>query len=63
VPTNIVMFDTLASADELVARIAPRKNVLVSSMGPHTCGCVTHPEHRRAGARRAAAVAARVLSD
>ena len=62
VPTNIVMFDTLAPADELVARMR-EENVLVSSMGPHTLRCVTHLNVDATGARRAAAVVARVLSD
>ncbi len=62
VPTNIVMFDTLAPADELVARMR-EENVLVSSMGPHTLRCVTHLNIDAAGARGAAAVIARVLSD
>jgi threonine aldolase len=62
VPTNIVMFDTLAPADELVARMR-QENVLVSSMGPHTLRCVTHLNVDAIGARRAAAVVARVLSD
>jgi threonine aldolase len=60
VPTNIVMFDTIAPADELVAHIRD-ENVLVSCMGPHTVRCVTHLNVDVAGAHRAAAVLARVL--
>jgi threonine aldolase len=62
VPTNIVMFDTQAPAAELAARMRD-ENVLVSTMGPHTLRCVTHLNVDAAGARHAAAVIARVLSD
>jgi len=62
VPTNIVMFDTQGSAAELAARMRD-ENVLVSTMGQHTMRCVTHLNVDAAGARHAAAVVARVLSD
>jgi len=62
VPTNLVMFDTEAPAAELAARMRD-ENVLVSTMGPHTMRCVTHLNVDAAGARHAAAVVARVLSD
>ena len=62
VPTNIVIFETRASATELAAGLA-RDGVLVSVMGPHTLRCVTHLDvdatamppcrrHPRARARR-----------
>ena len=60
VPTNIVMFDTIAPAEAVVARLR-KENVLVSSMGPHTVRCVTHLNVDAAGAHRAAAALARVL--
>src|SRR5580704_9612119 len=62
VPTNLVMFDTRAPAAELAARMRD-ENVLVSTMGPHTMRCVTHLNVDAAGARHAATVIARVLSD
>jgi len=62
VPTNIVMFDTRAPAAALAARMRD-ENILVSTMGPHTMRCVTHLNVDAAGARHAAAVVARVLSD
>ena len=62
VPTNLVMFDTRAPAAELAARMRD-ENVLVSTMGPHTMRCVTHLNVDAAGARHAATVVARVLSD
>jgi threonine aldolase len=61
VATNIVMFDTLAPAAELAARMS-EQNVLVSTMGPRTLRCVTHLDVSAAGAQRAAGVVARVLS-
>ena len=61
VPTNIVLFDTLAPAAELAARISA-ENVLVSAMGPRTLRCVTHLDVDTAGVRRAASVIARVLA-
>jgi threonine aldolase len=62
VPTNIVMFDTQGAAAEIAARMRD-ENVLISTMGPHTMRCVTHLNVDAAGARHAAAVVARVLSD
>jgi threonine aldolase len=61
VPTNIVLFDTLAPAAELAARMR-EDGVLVSTMGPHTLRCVTHLNVDAAGAHRAAGVVARVLT-
>ena len=62
VATNIVLFETLTPAAELAARMR-EEDVLVSSMGPHTLRCVTHLDVDAAGARRAAGVIARILSD
>ena len=62
VATNIVMFDTEASAAELAAGMREH-DVLVSAMGPRTLRCVTHLGVDAAGVSRAAAVIARVLSD
>ena len=61
VATNIVMFDTLAPAAALAARMG-EQHVLVSAMGPRTLRCVTHLDVDAAGVRRAAGVVARVLS-
>ena len=61
VPTNIVTFDTQASAAELASRMR-EQNVLVSTMGPRTVRCVTHLNVDAAQAERAAAVLARVLA-
>jgi threonine aldolase len=61
VPTNIVIFDTEAPAEELAARIA-EEQVLVSAMGPLTLRCVTHLNVDTTGVRHAAEVIARVLA-
>lgn len=61
VATNIVMFDTLAPAAGLAARMS-EQNVLVSAMGSRTLRCVTHLNVDAEGARRAAGVIGRVLS-
>jgi threonine aldolase len=61
VATNIVMFETIAPAAELAARMS-EQNVLVSTMGPRTLRCVTHLNVDAGGAQRAAGVVARVLS-
>jgi threonine aldolase len=61
VPTNIVIIDTEAPAEELAARIA-EEHVLVSTMGPLTLRCVTHLNVDAPGVRRAAEVIARVLA-
>jgi threonine aldolase len=61
VPTNIVMFETRLPAAEVAARMR-QEGVLVSTMGPHTLRCVTHLNVGAAGAKRAAAVVARVLT-
>jgi threonine aldolase len=62
VATNIVLFETRIAAETLAARMR-EEQVLVSSMGPHTLRCVTHLDVDAAGARRAASVIARILSD
>jgi threonine aldolase len=61
VATNIVLFDTVAPAAELAARMRA-ENVLVSAMGPRSLRCVTHLDVDAAGVRRAAGVVARILS-
>jgi threonine aldolase len=55
VPTNIVIIDTHAPADDVAARLA-RDGVLVSTMGGHTIRCVTHLGISTAESRRAAEV-------
>jgi threonine aldolase len=61
VPTNIVIFETLARAAGLAASLA-RDGVLVSTMGAHTLRCVTHLGVDAADARRAAEAIAALLA-
>lgn len=60
VPTNIVLIETRASADD-VSRRAAEDGVLLTRMGPHAVRCVTHLDVDEAGCRRAADVIARAL--
>jgi len=60
-PTNIVIFETRASAPELEAALAAQ-GVLVTVMGPHTLRCVTHLDVDEAAVRHAAGVIARVVA-
>ncbi len=60
-PTNIVIFETRATAPELEAVLAA-EGVLVNVMGPHTLRCVTHLDVDEAAVRRAAGVIARALA-
>jgi len=59
-PTNIVLMETRADADDVVRRSA-EQGVLVSRIGPNAVRCVTHLDAREDGCRRAADVLARVL--
>ncbi len=60
-PTNIVIFETRASAPELAAVIAAQ-GVLVTVMGPRQLRCVTHLDVDEAAVRRAAGVIAHALA-
>jgi threonine aldolase len=61
VPTNIVIIETQAAAEDVAAKLT-REGVLVSATGGHTIRCVTHLGVDAADARRAAEVMAAILA-
>ena len=61
VPTNIVIIETEAAAEDVAGKLA-RDGVLVSVMGGQTIRCVTHLGIDAVDARRAAEVIATLLA-
>ncbi len=55
VPTNMVVFDTAAPADDVVSAAA-REGVLIHAAGEHRVRCVTHRDLDSSAVRRAADV-------